>query len=886
MDNLRKSIEVIFNNTCSDLILQYLYSNGLEKDSFSKTGFLEQGLSLFNNYSFDEIENLYKKLDSDWLLDVYKGKSSKQSIFYLLTHFNKQVLIERDKEPFVCYEHLLRWRDLSFTLGEDLFTCSYFAYMDNRSKRKRNFFSWRTVAFSNNNRLKKLLDKGIAENHFHLKGSAPVFDLNWISLMNTINSNKHSEKFKKLKKEIKLNGVTSYSFHNQNKEIDILVYKASKIRLVLFQFLLEENSEVNVANFKYLLYPNSNKNDSFEVLMNLSNIQIEINEKKKLYGYEFYHKGNQEVADYAITKDMHINNFKGSFMMYGERQLLYNALKYIYAEKKESFTIEKLLHAYISIKNQFRSELIQINKKVGFANFSTYQDRKEYFIPDNSIYETALLQMAINDSTKFQNITSFETRIAPKNTALEINNSLKKYQINSDLKALKQTHYNIPIKKALGTYKANKEKHFYTVHFIKFKEKNTNYKLAQEVLPRHHQLRKDVKKQARAIVQLRESYSKKANLIRGIDAASSEFNARPEVFAQAFRYLKDHKLNGKYNHLKKEIVENKLYATYHAGEDFYDIIDGIRCIDETIKFLKFSQGDRIGHALALGIDVKEYFDFKGRKLLIPKEMLLDNIAWLLAKVRKYNINDHTSEIYKLEKLFDSLFREVYQCYFDKDSKFNDIHFKHDIYFDAWKLRGDDPYLYLEAINEKIEDIPNITYWERCRINHFYPTRGNIRNDSKTKFLYQQYHFNPAIKQKGKEIKQFEISDAYIKLVTSIQKEYQNYIVQMNIGIECNPTSNYLIGTIDKYSKHPIKNFFNLHLETDFEKIKECPQLFVSINTDDQGVFGTSLENEYALLAIAMEKEKDEKGNPKYSQTMIYEWLDKIREMGLEQSFKK
>jgi hypothetical protein len=76
------------------------------------------------------------------------------------------------------------------------------------------------------------------------------------------------------------------------------------------------------------------------------------------------------------------------------------------------------------------------------------------------------------------------------------------------------------------------------------------------------------------------------------------------------------------------------------------------------------------------------------------------------------------------------------------------------------------------------------------------------------------------------------------------------------------------------------------LETDFEKIKECPQLFVSINTDDQGVFGTSLENEYALLAIAMEKEKDKKGKPKYSQTMIYEWLDKIREMGLEQSFKK
>ncbi|NQY28183.1 MAG: hypothetical protein HRT69_01795, partial [Flavobacteriaceae bacterium] len=489
MDNLRKSIEAIFKNTCPDLIIQDMYNNDLDNDTFSKKGFLEQGLVLFNNYSFDEIENLYHKLDSDWLLDVYQGNSSQKSIYNLLTHFNKQVLKERDKEPFVSYEHLLRWRDLSFTLGEDLFTCSYFAYMDNRSKRERDFFSWRTVAFSTNNRLKKLLAKGIAENHFHLKGSAPVFDLSWVSLMNTINS--HYKKFNELKEGVKLNGTMSYSFNNQNKEIDILVYKASKIRLVLFEALFEDK-EIKPSEIKPLLFPASNKNDSFEVLMGLSEIQIEINEKKKLYGYEFYHKGRHDVADYAITKDMHFDNFDGSFIMYGERRLLYKAFKYIYAEKESSFKIEKLLHAYISIKNQFRSELIQVNKKVGFANFSTYQDRKEYFIPDDSIYETALLQMAINDSRKFQNIKSFETRIVPKNSAFEINKSLKKYQINSDKNALQHTDYNIPIPKVLGTYKEKKEKHFYTVHFIKYKDKSSNDSLAQEVLPRHHQLRKEV----------------------------------------------------------------------------------------------------------------------------------------------------------------------------------------------------------------------------------------------------------------------------------------------------------------------------------------------------------------------------------------------------------
>ena len=114
---------------------------------------------------------------------------------------------------------------------------------------------------------------------------------------------------------------------------------------------------------------------------------------------------------------------------------------------------------------------------------------------------------------------------------------------------------------------------------------------------------------------------------------------------------------------------------------------------------------------------------------------------------------------------------------------------------------------------------------------------------------------------------------------------QNILMLLNIGIECNPTSNYLIGTFKRYDKHPIIDFYNLGLESDSDKIESCPQLFVSINTDDQGIFGTSLENEFALMAIALEKAKDENGTLKYKPSMIYQWLDNIRKMGNEQSFK-
>lgn len=62
-------------------------------------------------------------------------------------------------------------------------------------------------------------------------------------------------------------------------------------------------------------------------------------------------------------------------------------------------------------------------------------------------------------------------------------------------------------------------------------------------------------------------------------------------------------------------------------------------------------------------------------------------------------------------------------------------------------------------------------------------------------------------------------------------------------------------------------------------------LSVSINTDAQGVFDTLLENEYALMVLALEKAKDEEGNKLYDIEDIYEWLNYVREMGIEQSFE-
>lgn len=61
-------------------------------------------------------------------------------------------------------------------------------------------------------------------------------------------------------------------------------------------------------------------------------------------------------------------------------------------------------------------------------------------------------------------------------------------------------------------------------------------------------------------------------------------------------------------------------------------------------------------------------------------------------------------------------------------------------------------------------------------------------------------------------------------------------------------------------------------------------LLVTINTDDLGIFQTSLDNEFSLIALSALKKKDENGNLLYRNYQVYEWLDRIRENGIKYRF--
>lgn len=78
-----------------------------------------------------------------------------------------------------------------------------------------------------------------------------------------------------------------------------------------------------------------------------------------------------------------------------------------------------MFYQYLSIRTHFRGELIQINRQVGFANFSNYQDRKEFFIEGQHEYEKELIKLALCEPLEKKNMMSLEARICPQENSSE-----------------------------------------------------------------------------------------------------------------------------------------------------------------------------------------------------------------------------------------------------------------------------------------------------------------------------------------------------------------------------------------------------------------------------------------------------------------------------------
>ncbi len=778
------------------------------------------------------------------------------SFFKLLSKFSEDKLIVIDSLPIVDFNSILDWRQVSHQTGEDLLVTAFLAKKTLDNNLDQMFYDWPTNLRSNNRQLQKILNQGMSENHFHLNGSAQIFPISWISLMN--NPSEIAWRIKKIENNL---SPSLYFGHKDNRDDwATLLIEAAKIRLNLFCKIHSEFLNLKIDD------------------QILSTNQIHKSISSITFSNSYRDPKSNCFLDYALCKNLHSHNYKNNRILVGERKFLFDCFK---ASFDNVFTQSDNndFYKYLLIKSNFRAEMIQNNQISGFKNFANYQSRKKFFVSGIKKYEEEAIRTALTETLSTQAIVSLEARIMPCESIKNLNSVIHYY--DSTFEKTLDVCENLSLNRSYP--------YSFVLHYPKgitdycFSKNNSLIEQTQKLLPivRNCKQRKKYKIYSEVTMQALNKNNNLKKRIIGIDACSNEIGCRPDVFATEYRFIKNFKFTPPDDLINRgESNTAFLGRTYHVGEDFLDIVDGLRAIDEVLLFLDFSHGDRLGHALALGVNPSEYYAFKNYRIVTTQQDALDNLVWIYNKSNEMNIAIEPILKQKIEFEIHKLANRIYG---NINMTFPQIEINLDAFslYCAWKLRGDHPQLYRSG---DFKSTPLISsQYDKAMYKDSHEL-NELRKRKNITTLYHFYHFDYEAKKEGAIPYEFEISTEYIALVEQVQKKMQFEIASKGIMIECNPSSNCLIGTFRDYEKHPIISFNNLHLEIEPQELFKCPQLSVSINTDDKGVFNTSLEFEYSLMASALMKLKTQEGRPKYSLYQIYEYLDNVRKMGNIQSF--
>lgn len=889
---LRNHLITVFGSVQPEIFIEYLRDPNKRGVQFPDLlTYRHYAMDYFRTYTYEEVDKLYHNF-----CDTVKKRGllcNGAGVFALLPEYTLRVLSTDIGEPVCRQDEHLNWRSAYLQLGQDLLTTAHLAYLNVTENHEFTSFNWAAIIKDDDKRLSEILEKGLAENHFHLNGSTRGFDLSWLCLMN------HPMRIKKFFPEEKsritserdrndrfyenlYSSISGGTFDNRLEWKDRLLI-ACYIRANLFLWI--QNGQIpeditpedDVApEYRMIHFVDSISYHSVRDIENLID-SIKIN-----YGQCGRFKqpnGKYKYIDYAITADM-ARNDDPCRSLTGERAFLFKALRLIYsgeANRSNMRGFANLFYLYLLIKTQFRREMIQANGKYGFKNFAKYQDRKDLIFEYYTEYELEAKNLSVCDGMKRCHVKSLEMRIAPGDSYLK---QCKKVT-DTDNSVLFLQKISRPKTKEDRIAKSVANKWFYVLHFPKLPEKNdvrhTNESLYFLNHPRNHILRTKSRRQALSIAKAIEKYNWLCANIRGFDACTFEIGNRPECFATEFRFLRSLILTNQKNDFQSDMLHPKLRATYHVGEDFEDIIDGLRAIDEAVIFLELKSGERLGHALALGVNVRKYYALKDNWIILKKQDYLDNIVWMVNKAKALNIS--LSSAFK-QSLYDKAAELIYEIYH------NDIQICD--YYNSWLLRGDEPLLYRFGYFDKDSYKDGFSYrsnnilsqYLRSRIlNHYDPNEyESIRNNPKTAELYSRYHFDYNVRKNGDKLETIKITEDHIRAAEQLQIGMQREISRKRIGIECNLSSNVLIGPFELYEQHPLFTFIPVL------QGRDSIVQFASINTDDQGVFDTSLEEEYALLRSTLSLMRNGEGEPMYSFDEIYAYIEKLRRNGMTQTF--
>jgi hypothetical protein len=116
--------------------------------------------------------------------------------------------------------------------------------------------------------------------------------------------------------------------------------------------------------------------------------------------------------------------------------------------------------------------------------------------------------------------------------------------------------------------------------------------------------------------------------LRGLDLAGDERRGPLWILVPALRRVLE---LAEKNALRHHVPP--LRTTFHVGEDFGHLLSGLRAVDEPLAWGLTGRGDRLGHALALGLEVGPWCRRHPRVSVRRVDRLLD-LGWALHQIQR------------------------------------------------------------------------------------------------------------------------------------------------------------------------------------------------------------------------------------------------------------
>ncbi|WP_312333254.1 hypothetical protein [Sphingobacterium sp.] len=595
---------------------------------------------------------------------------------------------------------------------------------------------------------------GLHDLHMHLNGTLE-FDIVWQDLLaNPI------AVYKELKS----------SFRKNEMVLEQLRQESFLLTLEKYTDLLRIANRLRQYFFLYFKKPSYlNRFDSKECLLSF------ILDDDNFFSSET--KGRHPFLDF-----LHIDDDSYKYSQSVECLMHVLIIKKIKLESDEVFS--NMYHFYQLISGLSNRLLVQQKHQKGFEQFQkiTYNRIREY---SESKFFRRFYQL---NGNKEMFVRHVEGRLSPKDSSdkfklalSNINQGWQDFNKNSSSKV-----HELKL----------------LVHFIKKEEK-----LSTHWSCRYDLLRKELAKKVLILRSYMKNNPGDRDKVVGIDAASSEFDTPPEVFAPSFRMLR----NSGFKHF-----------TFHAGEDFHHILGGIRAIYEAIKFCGLSNGDRIGHATAIGISSTQWLKEVGSEIYITKGDYFDDLVFCYHIIVNLKIDSLKNLLPIIIHTIQNLAQEIYGGFYTIG-----------VIEGAWLLRSACPFH-----NSNEMTVENIDFEEQ----EF--TRTLHQKYSQSKEIYEKFH-TVEIKNNRDEIIVVSPSEIFLDTdIELIQKAILKFMNENEIVIETLPTSNVRIGIHKDFSTYHLWNWIRWKREGE-----SIPPIV--LGTDDPGIFATNIYNEYASVYLML-----------------------------------